>query len=140
MFLPYQVWINENPNLDSYKNNIRISDIDSFIQNYRTGDYMLLEWKCRNAIVKFPQTEILQTLHNALKASGDKRYCGFGIIRLSGETPADGEIHLSGELILNDTAYTPDKVITESELTKLLQLNWRNTPKQMLFCELSQMP
>ena len=96
------------------------------MQNYRTGKYLLIEWKCRNKCVEFPQNEIINTLHIALKNSNDKRYSGYVCVRLSGETPADSDkIYLSGELILSgETRLFNDKQITEQELTRLLKLNW----------------
>ena len=118
--------MHENSELDSRKDFIRVSDIDTFIQNYRTGKFLLIEWKCRNVRVGFPQSEIIQTIHNALKNSGDIRYAGYIIIRLSDERPDNStEIYLSGELLLNgENRSYKDKLITEQELTKLLRLNW----------------
>lgn len=126
-FTPYQIWLNSNAELDSRKHGIRISDVDTYIQNYRTGVYMLIEWKCRLAVVQFPQTEIIQTIHAAFKQSGDPRYAGYVTIRLSGETPDDSDkILVSGELIKKSGSVLYDnKPITREQLTNLLKLNWR---------------
>lgn len=126
-FTPYQLWLHDNTALDSRTNGIRISDVDTYIQNYRTGSFLLIEWKCRNAHIKYPQSEIIQTLHAALKHSGDKRYSGYVCIRLSGERPDDSDrIYLSGELLCKDKPrFYNEKLITHEQLTNLLQLNWR---------------
>ena len=125
-FEPYKLWIYNNAELDSRFNHIRVSDIDTYIQNYRTGRFLLLEWKCRGKSIQCPQSEIIQTIHTALKNSRDTRYSGYICVRLSGERPDDSsEIYLSGELILNgETRLFNDKKITEAELTKLLKLDW----------------
>jgi hypothetical protein len=128
MFRPYQTWIHNNKELDSLTNHITVSDVDTVIMNYQSGAYLLLEWKCFNGKLGYPQSVILETLHNALKASGDKRYRGFTLIQLSGETPEDSNtIHITGELINGDKVYRPDRTITPDELTKLLQLDWKGS-------------
>lgn len=88
---------------------------------------MLIEWKCRLSVVKFPQTEIIKTIHTAFKKSGDTRYAGYITVRLSGETPDDSEkIIVSGEIINQSGSHKYDnKQITTEQLTKLLKLEWR---------------
>jgi len=126
-FTPYQMWLHDNAELDSRRNNIRISDIDTFIKNYHTGCYMLLEWKCRGAEVKFPQSEIIRQNHEAHKTAPGEFYRGYLTIRLSHETPADSDrILISGWIRYGGRWYEyRDKQITEENLTRLLKLDWR---------------
>ena len=74
----------------------------------------------------YPQSEILQKIRTIFKNSGDSGFKGFPLIKLSGETPADSsEILLSGELLTNGKWLTyNDMPLTESELTRMLKLDW----------------
>jgi len=126
-FLPYQKWIHANPELDSREHHIRVSDIDTFIQNYQTGNYLMAEWKCKFGRVGYPQNEIITLIHNKFKHSNsDGRYKGYPTLRLTDESPDDSAaILVSGELFIDGKwRLYNDKPFTPEQLTKMLQLTW----------------
>jgi hypothetical protein len=73
----------------------------------------------------FPQNEIISAIHQVFKRSNDGHYRGYITITLSNETPGDGEIYLSGEMYISgEWRMFDNMLISESRLTKLLQLDW----------------
>ena len=88
----FSLWLREQKELDS-KDGTVISDIDYVITNYRTGKWVMIENKCRNQNVKFPQTKIIEKLHNLCKE--DPNYMGYYLLTFSEEDPESGIIFLT---------------------------------------------
>ena len=99
-------WLRSNKQLDS-KLGFVTTNIDFLWQNYKTGQWMLIEEKRHGASLKYAQRKMLELLHKAcLGATG---YCGTHLIQFENTSPEDGQI------FLNKTE------ITKQQLTDFLQ-------------------
>lgn len=87
----FSLWLREQKELDSRESGIIVSDLDYIITNYKNGDkFIIIEEKARNAVVKFPQSKILEFMHKICKQ--DKKYCGGYTLTFSGDNPENSEV------------------------------------------------
>lgn len=82
------------------------TNVDYMWENYKTGQWCLIEEKRFNAPVGYAQLKSFERLH---KSISDHNYTGFYILRFENTSPEDGRVWL------NDTE------ITEQELIEFLQ-------------------
>lgn len=105
---PFSEWLRKQKAIDS-KLGFVATNIDFVWSNYKTGRWMLLEEKCRNAPIKDFQFEIYHKLHKACIA-WDIYYFGFHVLKFSIERPDDGSV-----ITLDH------KIITQEELMTFLR-------------------
>jgi len=102
----FGLWIREQSEIDSTKG-FCATNIDYVWNNYKTGDWMMIEEKRYGHQPKFPQTELFKLVDMCAKK--DSKYHGFHVLVFENTSPADGQIFLD------------DKQITTHELIKFLQ-------------------
>jgi hypothetical protein len=92
----FGLWLREQPEIDSGLGFVAIN-IDYVWQNYRTGDWMIIEEKRYGRQPKFYQERILDMLN---KCGGhDPRFHGTHILVFENTNPEDGNIFLDGKQI-----------------------------------------
>jgi hypothetical protein len=90
---PYGLWLREQKDIDSGLGYIA-TNIDYIWQNYKTGQWMIKEEKCRNSEPAFYQKRIFKMLDNLCRR--DPNYFGAHLIQFENTTPEDGEIRING--------------------------------------------
>lgn len=86
---PFGHWLRNQPRLDS-SDGFVATDIDYLWSNYKTGEWMLIEEKCRMAYPNRNQKELLLHLRKACKH--DPLFRGLHLLQFEAETPDDGRI------------------------------------------------
>lgn len=83
------------------------TDLDYVWENYKTGQFMLIEEKRYMSEIKFPQKRTFRKIHRYM--TGNVQYCGFHLIQFQKTNPDDGDV------------YWNNKKISKSELLDKLQ-------------------
>jgi hypothetical protein len=83
------------------------TNLDYIWENYKTGDWMLLEEKRHGSQPTFSQRKLFTKIHGACKA--DPQYHGIHLLVFENTSPEDGKMWLD------------NKVITVDELLAFLQ-------------------
>lgn len=104
----FGVWLRAHPELDS-KLGFVATNVDYIWENYKTGEWMIIEEKRNMKRPKFYQERIFNRLAECCKH--DKKFCGFHILIFERSNPEDGRI------------YWDDKEITKEELIKILRFD-----------------
>ena len=102
----FGLWLREHPEIDSHLGFVA-TNIDFMWQNYKTGDWMLIEEKRHGSHITFPQRKMFEVIHAA--CTNDPRYKGIHLLVFENTSPDDGKIFL-------DT-----KPITRPELLEFLR-------------------
>ena len=102
----FGLWLREQKEIDSELGHVA-TNIDYMWQNYKNGNWMLIEEKRHNAQVKFWQQRMFDILNWCGKHH--PRFKGFHIIVFEDTSPDDGTIYLNG------------KEITKRQLIKFLR-------------------
>lgn len=92
----WQSWLRRQSAISSQAGFVA-SDVDLVWSNYKTGQWLILEVKCRKAQMRPFQRYLLGRLASLCKA--DPLFCGFHTLIFEGETPQDGRIWLDGKQI-----------------------------------------
>jgi len=104
----FGLWLREQADLDS-KLGFVATDIDRVWENYKTGEWMMIEEKRNMKRPKFYQERIFNRLAECCKH--DKKFCGFHVLIFERSNPEDGKM------------YWDDKEITKEELIKILRFD-----------------
>lgn len=96
----WQTWLRGVPELDA-RRGYTASDLDLIWSNWQTGEWMLLEAKCRKARLKPFQRFLFERLAELCKA--DPNFHGFHELTFEAESPEDGRIWLDGQEITRET-------------------------------------
>jgi hypothetical protein len=86
---PFGHWLRNQPRLDSSEGYVA-TDIDYLWSNYRTGEWMLIEEKCRMAYPSATQKELLLRLRKVCQK--DPLFRGLHLLQFECETPDDGQM------------------------------------------------
>lgn len=89
----FGLWLREQSQIDS-KLGFTATNIDYMWQNYKTGEWMLIEEKRYMAQVKFPQSKMFDILNKSIK---DVKYKGLHFIVFEKTSPYDGRVYLDGK-------------------------------------------
>lgn len=92
----FGLWLREQPELDSVSKHFTATNLDYIWQNYRTGEWMLIEEKRYMSPVGYSQRKLFKLLHKAVR---DPKYRGIHLIQFEKTSPEDGEIILDGKHI-----------------------------------------
>ena len=102
----FGIWLRNQAVIDS-KLGYVTTNIDYLWQNYKTGDWMLMEEKRYGAKLTYSQTKLFQLLNEACLMNN--RYRGFHTIVFEHTSPDDGRMWLD------------DKEVTSAELLLFLK-------------------
>jgi len=108
----FGLWLRDQPEIDSRLGYIA-TNIDYMWQNYKTGQWMLIEEKRYNSRIKRWQKQLFYLL--AQCAKHHPKFNGFHFIRFEKTSPEDGKIYLDG------------KEINKTELVSFLRFEDCNT-------------
>ena len=86
----FGLWLRDQEDLDSRSQGFSTTNLDYIWENYKTGQFMLIEEKRYNSCLKFPQSKTFENLHRRLV--GAEGYCGFFFIKFEKTSPEDGRI------------------------------------------------
>lgn len=84
-------WTREQQEIDSGLGFVP-TNIDFMWRNYKTGKWMLVEEKRKNASVKRWQKQMFEIIHKSSKS--DPNYAGFYIIKFSNTSPENGKVNI----------------------------------------------
>lgn len=90
----FGLWLREQAILESSLGFVA-TNLDYIWNNYKTGQWMLIEEKRHGGTVTFSQNRIFQLIDKA--CMGAEGYCGLHIIRFEKTSPSDGRIWLDGK-------------------------------------------
>ena len=100
----FGLWLRKQPEIDS-KLGFVTTNLDYIWENYKTGQWMLIEEKRCMADLSYSQGKQIKKLVDSIK---DKNFKGFYLIQFENLSPEDGKIYLN------------HKEITKLELIKFL--------------------
>lgn len=114
----FSEWLRSQSEIDSSKGFIA-TNLDYIWNNYKTGQWMIIEEKRRYnkygfPVLSRPQRSIFNLIHNACKSSGSHQYLGFYLIVFGNTNPEDGKIWINNEY----------NEITKSELLRFMQFDF----------------
>ena len=89
----FGLWLRQQRELDSGLG-FTATNIDYMWQNYKTGEWMLVEEKRYMSQVRFPQSKLFEVLNKSIV---DRNYKGLHIIIFENTSPDDGKIYLDGK-------------------------------------------
>ncbi len=89
----FGIWLRNQSQIDSSLG-FTATNIDYMWQNYKTGEWMLIEEKRYMTSVKFPQSKMFEILHRAIS---DSKYKGLHILIFEKTSPYDGKVYLDGK-------------------------------------------
>jgi len=92
----FGLWLRVQPEIDSKLGYIA-TNIDYVWKNYKTGEWMIIEEKRYNSVVKEWQRKMFKMLHSVCRF--DKNYHGFNLLVFEKTGPDDGHIFLNGNQI-----------------------------------------
>lgn len=93
----FSAWLRRQPELDSIKEGFNTTDIDYLWENYKTGEWMILEEKTRGGIIPWSQGQFLQKL-DALGIH-DPLYKGVYLVRFENTDPDNGRVMVNKRLV-----------------------------------------
>lgn len=91
----FGIWLRQQPEIDSKLGYIA-TNLDYIWQNYKTGEFMLIEEKRHGAFVRNPQSSIFKTLHDCIVS---EKYKGLHVLVFTNTNPDDGKTILDGKII-----------------------------------------
>jgi hypothetical protein len=91
----FGLWLRDQREIDSSLGYVT-TNIDYIWENYKTGEWMILEEKRYNSEVKFYQKRIFDRLDKV--SVNDPNYKGVYIIVFENTSPEDGNIYINGTL------------------------------------------
>lgn len=95
----FGIWLRKQKEIDS-KLGFVTTNLDYIWQNYKTGEWMLIEEKRYMSLLRFPQSKLLEIVDRVAKH--DRNYRGFHIIQFEKTSPDDGSIYLDGKQITRE--------------------------------------
>jgi hypothetical protein len=105
----FGLWLRKQDELDS-KHGYVATNLDYIWENYKTGDWMLIEEKRHMAKMTFSQRRQLERVHKALMHSRLRgQYRGIHLLQFENTSPDDGKI------------FWDNKQIDKSELINILR-------------------
>jgi hypothetical protein len=97
----FGLWLREQEKIDSSLGFVT-TNIDYIWENYKTGDWMLLEEKRFMGDCPFSQKSQFKRLADKLAFLADKKYKGFHLIQFEKTNPEDGKIFLDRKQITKE--------------------------------------
>lgn len=97
----FGLWLREQKDISSSKGFIA-TNIDYLWENYKTGQWMIIEEKRYMSDLTFPQREQFKKLHNKIEKIGDNSYKGIHLLQFENTTPEDGKIYFDRKEITKD--------------------------------------
>lgn len=92
----FGIWLRQQPEIDS-KLGYTATNVDYIWNNYKTGEFMLIEEKRHGAFVKFPQSVLFKILDSCCVTN--EKYKGLHILVFTNTNPDDGKTILDGKII-----------------------------------------
>lgn len=110
----FGLWLRDQETIDS-KLGYVTTNIDYMWENYKTGEWVLIEEKRYNAELSYSQKKQFKKLASSIKKL---KYKGFYLITFEKTSPEDGKIYI--ENILKGGR----SQITKEQLLKFLRFDW----------------
>jgi hypothetical protein len=108
----FGLWLRNQGEIDSGRG-FTASNVDYVWQNYKTGEWMLIEEKRFKRWPQFPQTKLFEILHAAIK---DSLYRGFHYLVFENTSPNNGRIFLKSN-------FTKTRELTAAQLLDFLRFD-----------------
>ena len=97
----FGLWLREQPVIDS-KLGYVTTNIDYLWENYKTGEWMLIEEKRYMAEPSYSQKKQFIKLYQCLKGLKNRKYRGFHFLQFEKTNPDDGKIYLNKKEITKE--------------------------------------
>ena len=95
----FGLWLREQGEIDS-KYGYITTNIDYLWENYKTGDWMIIEEKRYMGTLTYPQKKQLNNLYRNTKKTTN--FKGFHLLQFENTNPDDGKIYLNHKEITRD--------------------------------------
>jgi len=95
----FGVWLRAHPELDS-KLGFVATNIDYVWENYKTGEWMIIEEKRNMKKPQFYQERIFDKIAKCCNCH--KKFCGFHVLTFERSNPEDGRIYWDGKEITKE--------------------------------------
>jgi len=115
----FGLWLREQPEIDSSLGYVA-TNIDCVWQNYKTGEWMLIEEKRYMAEPSYAQRQVFRVVNKAIR---DSKYKGFHLIQFENTTPDDGRTSLDR------------KEISKEQLISFLQFRFNEVKCEGGWCK-----
>ncbi len=96
----FGLWLRQQKEIESSLGYIA-TNLDFIWENYKTGDWMLLEEKRHKGTIKLWQKQIFDRIDKLCRA--DNHYKGFHRLIFENTNPDDGLIWLDGKIVTSET-------------------------------------